>query len=322
LIPAVEPRGSIIPVEISQQLEELPGLLTELIYLANGSMKRNCIQLASIVRVHLNDVLHSTFSKSDLSLEIAEGHSLIEQHKLLMQQFLDKRENANQQGALLIQKQQSMMEQFRRHQRERDAVQARVNAKAAELKRLKAACHFHREQIATLLAETRSVPVAQSIKKRESIMKIHSCETPDLSFLTRELKEALEQNQKYREELGDVGFALNQNTDEFRGLMAVLRADQDDEDDGLTNDLQEDIIDKAFQAFNEYKHCDWSKPEEYRITSIELMRHFERLVCLKKLKAERRRKLRNRILALKQSVVTYKSALMGLMGEDLLETPV
>jgi hypothetical protein len=322
LIPSVEPRGTMRPLDISQQLEELPGLLSELIDSANGTVRADCIQLASTVRVQLNEILHSPL-RPDLSREISEGHRLIEQNELLMQQFLDKKEEANRQRMVFLQRQQSMVGQLRQHQRERDAVRSRVHAKTAELNRLKAACHFHREQIATLLTEKtdRTAPVVPNVEEPEVIVKADPSETPDLSVLSRQLREALELNRQLRAELAEDAPESDQQVDEFRGLIAVLRDDQDDEDDGLTDELQENIIQDVFRAFDVYKHADWTNPEEFRIASVELMRHAERLICLKKLKEERRRKLRNRIDALKQSVVTCKSALMGLLGDDLMEVP-
>jgi hypothetical protein len=192
-------------------------------------------------------------------------------------------------------------------------------AKTAELRRFESACHFQREYIARSISLFEPVLVQTACgesRNRETVSKRSQAITTDLLLLNKELQQGIALNQQLREALAVEEVLPDQKTDEFRGIVAVLRADEDDEDDGVTEELQTGIIENSFRALDSYKNADWSNQNEYRRASLDLVKHFERLMCLKRLKAEKRKKLRNRITAIKQSVVTCKSALMQLLSDE------
>jgi hypothetical protein len=324
-IPTLEPKTLARAPETSAALEELPGLLAALVNSAPEACRNDCLQLSSLIREQMLDTLRSPM-RSEGMRELSEAERLLEQNEILMRQLVEKKEEAGKQKAAALHEQQGLVEQLRKAQKERDTVQARVNAKEAELKRLRAACQLQQEHLDLLMlaqSEPEIGPIAQTgIDEHLPIgPEMPATQVPDLSALAKELDQALAVNQQLREELAAQGIVADQEVSEFRGIMAVFHEDEDDEDDGVTPELQEQIIEDAYRALDVYKHGDCTNEEEFGQRSIELIRSMERVVGVKVLKDERMRKLKNRIAAIKNSVITCKSALMDLIGDDLAEMP-
>jgi hypothetical protein len=161
-----------------------------------------------------------------------------------------------------------------------------------------------------VIADQRTGNGGEPGQKRETVDPV------SLALLNKSFKEALILNQELRLEIAGEDNAESQKVDEFRGLMAVLEDVKDDEDDGMTDAKQEKIIEDAFKALDAFKRANWSNQIEQRNAALELLRQIERIVCLQALKDERKRKLSNRIEALKQSVTSCKSALLKLLDDE------
>jgi DNA repair exonuclease SbcCD ATPase subunit len=251
--------------------------------------------------------------------ELVEARQLIEENEKLARELQERREEAQHNRVAFLRTEQALLTQLKQHQQDKHTASARVSAKTAELKRLQAACKLHKDEIARMenAAEQRNQTLPNSTSlDTEGFSVAMPAETVNLSRLNRDLKQALALNQQLRDELERESSAINQKGSEFRGLLGVLNEDQDTEDDGITEDRQEEIIQDSFRALEAYKCANWSNQTEYRNAALGLIRDIERVVCLQTLKAERRRKLRHRIDTIQRSVVSCKSALVQLLNNQ------
>lgn len=316
IIPRLERRARRA-CEIAPNLDQLPRLLSDLCEAAPLEMRHPCAQLAAAVRRQFGEILPHA-GKNEAG-ELAEGMTIIESNQKLAIELSELREDAHRQRTAFLNVHQTVVAQLKEQQIEKNKVRARVSAKEAELRRLTAERNFIREQISH--ARDRAIPPEPRVDERPCSRKDPgpkkaAADVTNLSLLNRNLKQALALNQQLRQELAEEDGAEHQKVDEFRGLMAVLKDDQDDEDDGMTDEKQERIIEGAFKALDGYKRTNWSNQVEHRNAALELMKHIEKVVCLQALKDERKRKLSNRINALKQSVASCKSVLLQLLNDE------
>jgi hypothetical protein len=265
----------------------------------------------------MSELLQASLSPESVR-KLADELLLIERNQALTRELQDRKEERSQHKLSFLHNQQMLIAQLRQQQNERNALRAEVNASTEELKQLEALCHFHRRRIAQL--ERQSEPIVPGIPDipdegdRPASDEI-LVDDLNLSVLTTKLKEAIELNERLTDELRAETIA-DPKVAEFRGLVSSITPAQDNEEDGMTVELQEGITENSLKAFDRYTRANWSHQTEHRKASHALFRQFENLVSLRRVKLERSRKLRNRIDALTQSVASSRSLLMRLLNDQ------
>jgi hypothetical protein len=100
---------------------------------------------------------------------------------------------------------------------------------------------------------------------------------------------------------------------EFAGEVAAA----EEEEEGMTEEIETAIEARAFAGLDEFKAADWSSDEAYRRSANTLLRAINDLVWLQKVKQERERRIKRKIAAMRQSMANTRSALMQLLENEM-----
>jgi hypothetical protein len=296
------PSGKSEPIT-ENQIFNLPTLLVELEGLCDDErLVHKVRELTASIRRSISEVLNE--HEGGL---LVTWQELMHQNQQLLAQLDERREEANQQRIAFLRAQRQMANVFKERNRELEQVKKRVNTRMIELEKVRADVAQRRSWRAELLAEIDRDGPEGSAMVAETARKVH-VEEADLSSLNRIVKELIEANAKLREKVkGEM------RTQESAGEVAAA----EEEEEGMTEEMETAIEVRAFAGLDEFKATDWSSDEAYRRSANALLRAINDLVWLQKMKQERERRIRRRIAAMRQSVVNTRSALMRLLENEI-----
>jgi hypothetical protein len=302
--------------QITSEVDRLPGLLAELESAVAddqiGPAKAEFVEaLGGAIAGMLSDEAHRG---------LEEGQLLIQENRILFERLRQKREEANRQRIAFLRFQRAMLTTLDEQQRDYDMVRSRIARKTLKLERANAEItqkEAFRADLNKAVEEMHQAPAAVAGHQGDAEKLPEPSSDADLASLNQTLRTAMQENTKMRDQLTSRGLKIERGLKDFQGEVAVLQDDDNDADDEITEEMQNKIEEKVLASADAFRSEQWTDDPDYERMALDLLRGIDRLICLHQTRKEKTKRLKNRISAINRSVANTRSALMGILDDDL-----
>jgi len=193
---------------------------------------------------------------------------LVQENRKLFDRLKKQRNEANHQRITFLQSQRATLALLQEKQHELDLVKSRIFQKGLDLDKIKAEMAqrkaWRNELLHALEEQQQQTTFEEDQQSEEAENSQELSSDTDITALNQILSKTIQQNKKLREELRERGLQLEWGLKDFQGEVSISQDNEDEIDDGVTEEVQNEIEQNVLRALDAFRTATWTDGTEYQ----------------------------------------------------------